>query len=829
MKKRYNIVFLGIVVSLLFISLFAISVNAQSSYTYVLSSEEYLDEANYPLDSLFNLRNQTVNTQTYNASFTFTNDTIGGKPLGWFDGSLHAGDSDYGINATYLGHDMVLNLTADTGNEYSHTYTAFTSGSSGFVEFYLLADDTTEFGGDAVTIATDEGASGTSHVTSVYISNEVIYATQTNGAGGTQAINMGAIANFTWVHIIVEYEFSTDTLSVWRDGVNYIDSQNFPYDNDFTTDEVDVIEVFSWHDNLPSTSFYVDAIGYTDDPFYIRGDNYYPLRNLTGYLEVDKYDWTLYGVDTAYTHSDEVVNPQGWTTTNPETQLWYTHSFGNGREIDLYWFGVGNEPNYNTLLAQDFNDAGSNWDYYEISWEFYPTQLENNNGLFELLIDSADDTRLFEIRGLTVKAETKMTTWYWNGGWNQFLLPLVDIDEAHYYRWDLSWVSGFEFGKVELYEDNVLMGSWWIDFVDSGTGIGTVTVELSSFNAPGDVNLIAMEDFKIDKNGESFYDDGFGFATIDLELDAETWDFDERSNILINTVGNLSVGGSQGVYTPDISEFELADSNIYVNNEILNWNGFGKMSGDGLTNPYLHLYIQDENVIEQILNSIRIDGVVLNEGTNEYFMIFDSSGITTNDSYFYVDDTSGQLRYRLNTDDTDPEWILCEFDIPDTFTEDRRLLFRSDINGMSDGYMRVNYTDATSSIFQIPTYATKTANVLPQSKYIATLIVQITDNDNVDINDETTGYVSELEILFSGDITTSITTINLVNVLVPLIIMFVPTFAIYERYGKSTIVPVFIFMTIICFASGLIPTWLFFIIMIASAGFIFMEKKRRDL
>jgi hypothetical protein len=718
-----------------------------------------------------------------------------------------------------------LNLTADFQNNYAQANIPFTSGSSGFIEYYLAADDTTEGGGDSFVIATESDGAGATVASNVFFNGGNIMATQSNGGGGISYINMGAVDNFTWVHIIIEYEITTDTLSVWRDGVNYIDAQNFQYDNDFAADELDLLEVSSWRDNYPNTSFYIDAIGYTQDSFYSRGDNYFPLRNQTGYLEVDRYDWTLYGIDQAYVHTADVIDPQGWTTTNPQDQLHWTHSFGNGRDRDIYWFAVGNLGVYTTLLEKDFNQLGDNFEYYELEWKIYPNQLENNNAHFGISINSNDATLLSEIRILTDKSINEATVWYYDGSYHELTTPLHHLEEGKYYIFALSWVSGHEFGKLDFYEDDVFIATYWIDFLDGGTGLEVIEFKQIAQAAAGDVDLIMMDDFKIDSNGNSLYNDGFGYIQVDMNLPAETWHFQQRNNGFINAYGNISVGGCETIYyNPDVSDFGLGESNVFINNTLTHINFYDSSSGDGLTDPHLVFYLQDENIIFENLSAAKVDGVALTQGSNTYWMIYTHSGITST-SYFYV--SGSRILFELYVDDNDPEWILASFDIDNISCENYSISVATNMDGQSEGFAQINFTDATSQFLEFKPYANTITQILPQTKVITTINFLITDNDALD-DDYTSGYISTITLIYYPELSSSIVITNIISMIVPLIIMILPTFAIYTRYGRKTILPVFILMTILCFATELIPTWIFFVIMFCAAAFVFMERRGRD-
>ena len=149
----------------------------------------------------------------------------------------------------------------------------------------------------------------------------------------------------------------------------------------------------------------------------------------------------------------------------------------------------------------------------------------------------------------------------------------------------------------------------------------------------------------------------------------------------------------------------------------------------------------------------------------------------------------------------------------------------SNINGYALGFFRVNYTDDTSNYFEFPYYMTTTNVILPQTKEVGQIGVLITDNDLTN-NTVCTGYVGNIQMIYVANMQVNIVTLNLMMVIVPLMVMLVPTFGVAARYGKSVILPMFILMSIICFATELIPMWLFFVIMLSSGAFLFMKRKQ---
>ncbi|GAH13840.1 unnamed protein product, partial [marine sediment metagenome] len=72
-----------------------------------------------------------------------------------------------------------------------------------------------------------------------------------------------------------------------------------------------------------------------------------------------------------------------------------------------------------------------------------------------------------------------------------------------------------------------------------------------------------------------------------------------------------------------------------------------------------------------------------------------------------------------------------------------------------------------------------------------------------------------------------IITKNLFESLVPLFVIMIPTFLLVSIFGKKLFMAIFLFMTIVVFAGGLIPFWILFVTLV-SLGLI-IYKNRGDL
>ena len=89
-----------------------------------------------------------------------------------------------------------------------------------------------------------------------------------------------------------------------------------------------------------------------------------------------------------------------------------------------------------------------------------------------------------------------------------------------------------------------------------------------------------------------------------------------------------------------------------------------------------------------------------------------------------------------------------------------------------------------------------------------------------------TGYVRDISLLYILGYETTIIAITLVSMIIPLIIMLSPTFLTAKRtpYGKKIVVPMLLLTSVVCVSTGLIPAWLFFVLIFCFGCFLFLSR-----
>ena len=133
-----------------------------------------------------------------------------------------------------------------------------------------------------------------------------------------------------------------------------------------------------------------------------------------------------------------------------------------------------------------------------------------------------------------------------------------------------------------------------------------------------------------------------------------------------------------------------------------------------------------------------------------------------------------------------------------------------------------------SSQVEIPIIEKTTRAILPLNKTIDSFIVLISDNDQDIILGTTTGYVSQPILLNVLGISLPIITAGLIEMMIPLLMILIPTLLISKGFGdegKKLLIPLFLVFSLVTTATLIIPIWIFFIIAFGTALFLFRNKE----
>jgi len=274
----------------------------------------------------------------------------------------------------------------------------------------------------------------------------------------------------------------------------------------------------------------------------------------------------------------------------------------------------------------------------------------------------------------------------------------------------------------------------------------------------------------------------------------------------------------------------LNNISMLLSNEIqlINYNEnyidgyFKNLYSDVFLNGF-YLSIDNSSVFE-ILN-IKIYGVKLhNEFTGQKHPLeFDYANVNIQESYFYVDDYNN-LRFKLNITNDNLEYIQATFDVSNVATYDTSFIYIFSKTGLGNGYLRLNYMDATSTIFYLTSYTSSNNVMLPQDKIIDSFIILFSDNDDYNAV-YTYGYVASFVLAYTSDYSLTIITVALMDTIIGLLVIILPSFLFSIKLGKKSIIPFMSIMSVACFIFGLIPMWLFFILMLCFGALLMVQYK----
>ena len=560
--------------------------------------------------------------------------------------------------------------------------------------------------------------------------------------------------------------------------------------------------------------YYFRLTTYEIIPYEI-GDNMIPSLNVSQTIRrVDRYEFALSDIDTWYDNLDE--NPSGFDT--------YVVGSGDSHIVKIVdenrwvYSRCDGQSSQAGIKKEDFNLHGK---FVNITVKIRYTERVDIQGFGLIRIYAYDNTEVLQL-----KLDDEGNLEYFNG--SEYILLYADEvkpfeDHEFYafinYELDLAFLTH--------YIDGVFFNRSIFSLIASDKeGLKAVDVGLYTVTDDTDNFIQFVEYIGVYINGSSKANE-FGYIAFDLET-AEgfegDWKFTEHNLFTISASGIFTIGVSAGKgYFEDYFYSTLINEKQYYNDEAL-FNLFFVEQETSYGQPFIIIYLEQDNSFEN-LTLLHIEGVKLTEGTNEYWLEFSFGNVDINESYFYVE--NNRLYFNLDTDDGDLEYIQASFDINNEFAENRSVSFKSKLLGDSRGFLRVNHTDATSTLLEIPSRATTSSVILAQDKVIGEFVIIITDLDLINTG-ATSGYIYNIKLIYFPDIGITITTLSLLDIIVPLMMLIVPTFALYKRFGEGAIIPTFILMTIICFITNMIPAWLFVVMMMGCGAFLFMQKKRGD-
>ena len=788
-KKKIVLIFiLALCFSSIMMVLFIQKAKASSDLDYIFNNDILFNEYNPIPSNTYNIRNKTYYNGIYKASYSFTNELgLTSSDISFVDTDNSGLKANVSINSTFLSHNNILNLTPHITGDNAHVENNIDSQVNGTIEFWLLHNDATYrsnfFGYDGATIGFQIRLDH----------DEFAYY------DGSEHVITDAYDNI-WYHIRIDYEcgignylgLSNDKFYITINGTRH---GSYPFRNginSLTTFELLI-------DDNNDYSAYFDAIGYSWLSNYSIFENTIPNSYKTSEQEIDKWMFSINDSGIPYSNFDS--NLDGWTESDVSNQV-YHYRINNLTYYQFY---------HSTIDVLTIEKTFS----YE-------------NGIIDIIIEN-------DLMVLTTDGFIRFMIYSYDTTLITSIIFVKDGSDYKVLQYDGS-------SSILLYETNesVLASSNKIfnihinnmfckfDFIAPEYSINESFIFLKIAFKEGLSKIIIRSDiditiqkFRIDNigvyiNGNSIVDD---FAYQDIEGNENT-ELNLKSNSRLVIIGNgtfgLNINTSNGLYgLIEVQEFNNISTSFSLENI--------HDTDTSHTPPLIRIFFNSTYTIHYIY----FEQLRLTEGINKYYMDFSYENINITDNYFYVYGNRLYFSHTANENDT-LEYIQAKFNVIDYPNINKSVSFSSYFYGISKSYFIINYLSLTSSYFEFKLGNDNINVLLPQQQITKNFVILITDNDNNDYYGNSEGYISGITIRYHLDIELTLLTLDLISIIIPIILIFIPTIALYTVYGKKIIIPMLILMTIICYFGNLLPDWLFAIMMICFASTLILQYKYRD-
>lgn len=627
---------------------------------------------------------------------------------------------------------------------------------------------------------------------------------------GTVWINVknDFIINDTWFKITVNLHDSTNTFDLYINDI--LEGNNLNY----IVPSIISVNGFSFTSDGAQTSItYLDnfSINSTDYKNYFIGQNLFPYLNKSPILqEVNRYEFALNDIHTF--NAGGSSNPNGWTDIESPS----------GDKVLVF---PETDGSYDRLIRIDSNvisDMRGITKNFTITDKFVNISL----GFFSTIMDGGvDDIITFsawssDITNVVfIKIQSDLSVIYSNGSDLVNTNRDIILGQTNRYEFNVFLDYELNIGLFKYIYKGVLQETYTI-FLNTGLS-GLRKIESVALIDTSNTLRYFIDYVGVYANGKSQVDGGvdFGIALIPIN---NVWNFEFYNLFTFIANGTFHLASSPTGYFEGFPFDIIKNTTVYNNFTQTFINIHDKFDGN----------IADAKLVITVLGNnfnfsyLKITGVVLNESSNSYNLIFEHSGIDIQESFFYTDNNN-KLQFTHISNDNDTEYIQARFNINDTSSTGARISYRSLINNNAKGFFRINYT-TTSDFIPFPFVQSTTTIFLTQGKNIRDFLIIITDLDDDVINGLTSGFIDNVELLFLENVQITVITLSLVGMIIPLIIILTPTVALRDLYGVSFVIPIFLLMSLILFIGGIIPLWLFFVIAISSSLFLIKENIQRD-
>ena len=547
-------------------------------------------------------------------------------------------------------------------------------------------------------------------------------------------------------------------------------------------------ESLGWPVNLSIDMLRIYTLPFNRTEF----DRFEFISNSTG-------DFYPIGIDPVIEHVDQIKD------SYDSFYLW------NDEGIDNYlaFYPV---QDYSQMAINRSFDVYDEDDFLEFSIGFIATSKILRD-FFEFNISDINGDDLFKFRLM-------ITPW--------------EINSSYYDETQSKWVelTYNKFSETNDYElrGNVTIlshgGMLYITYLDSlgcefnlidhGDVLRSFYVRLYNeypYHREGGSSGIGIDYYSLYVNGDSISDESVPNNI--FVLSGDNWYFNEYNFIKIEFDGDFENNVSI-VFNGQLDSVEYNDYSDYFANHYHETKMF--------SGCYFEVFNASSNFA---IESVQIYGIkmIASDTSQKYKAIYDFNNVNPNNSYFYA--SNSRLYYQITANEQSVlEYMSVSFYPFEVYGLDYGISFKSNMNGYFLSYFSIDFLYTATLTMQFDDSGDSHAFELSNDE-IDFFEVLVTDN-NLLWNQNSTGYIYDIELFYIPDLEFSFTISALIELLIPLLVLIIVPFGFSIKLGKSVIVPMMIFIGFILAITGLMPNWIFFLIITGAFVYYLAQKKRGD-
>lgn len=788
MNKRNKSV-LVLIYCLFMISLFIVNVNSNQNNlnpkTSALGDIEYnfqenilYNKTNPNYDFAYNTRNQTVYTEIYNGTYSFTNEIgLNGTDISFVDLLTYPDDDDIiTIIKEMDGHNEVLKNYDEGIDTRSSFYNIFEPKTNCSIEFWFYRNQTV---GTSWFYFQGEGG---------WVISMPVYSNYIDYGG-----NIASFSPFIWYHF--RFDFFYTYFDFYINGIKNVGS---PFSYGLGNYGTGILKFYT--ESVVSNDIF-DAIGYSWDTDYNINDNIIPYRFDNETLEVDKLTFKYYADGTTPSIQNSDIPLWDETSGYPYTDI------SGSDDISVRFLP---DSTLHETIKKEFTEVSG---IIELNFKSYFTihpLTGDEIHYFDYNVYSYDDTLQARIR---ISGSDTLDVEYYTGSSYVKIYENFHSLLPEYLYFNLTFSN-----NIVVFNSDIIGNILFPSLEPTKKGLGKIEIDVYASGSDGSCAELYLDWVAVYVKGISVSDD-FSEGIIE----GVSWNLAEYVIIEINATGECSI-----TYTNDLNNtYSILSLRNYIYFQTYTYDF---IVGSNSVNGTLNILFRNDIII----NYLKISQFYLLQDSNKYYPVINRSGIDSNESYFYVN--NNELKYVLRVNDSNLEYMLITFDIDDIVAFNKTFTYTSNRNTVLLSELRLGYTDYTTSIIDI-VYGYRTEKMsLPIDKELDYFQILVTDNDLYD-NKNGTGSFSSFILRGSGTYEMDITTINLLEALSPLLffIIFPALLIAYflqkspkDDLSKKLLVPLLMIFSLVAFGFGSIPLWSLFLLIVAFASLFLIVDDEAD-